>query len=163
MKWLTEIAFYGMFAAFVGLLSAWPAYQLLAEDRAIVSVAFSHAGKRIGDCRMLTQEQLNELPPNMRTMSDCPRERHPVRIVLRSDSETLYDATLQPSGIWADGKSNIYKRIEVSAGTHHLFVGVNDSGDSARFDFEASKIVDLVPGRNLIVQFDEQTQSILIR
>ncbi len=163
MKWLAEIMLYGLFAAFVGLFSAWPDYQLVAEGRAIVSVAFSHAGQRIGDCRILTQEELNELPPNMRTMNDCPRERHPVRVVLRSDSEALYDATLQPSGIWADGKSNIYKRIEVEAGVHQLFVGVNDSGDDAEFDYELSEVVDLVPGRNLIVQFDEQTQSILIR
>lgn len=163
MKWIAEITLYGLFAAFVGVLSAWPDYQLLAEDRAIVSVAFSHAGQRIGDCRMLTQDELNELPPNMRTINDCPRERHPVRVVLRSDSETLYDATLQPNGIWADGKSNIYKRIEVEAGMHQLFVGVNDGGDDAEFDYELSEVVDLVPGRNLIVQFDEQTQSILIR
>ena len=163
MKLLTEIIFYGLFAAFVGVLSAWPDYKLLAQGHAIVSVAFSHAGQRIGDCRMLTQEELNELPPNMRTMNDCPRERHPVRVVLRSDAKTLYDATLQPSGIWADGKSNIYKRIEVEAGMHQLFVGVNDSGDDADFDYELSEFFDLVPGRNLIVQFDVQTQAILIR
>lgn len=163
MKWFAEITFYGLFAAFVGVLSAWPNYQLVAENRAIVSVAFSHAGQRIGDCRMLTQEELNELPPNMRTMNDCPRERHPVRVVLRSGSETLYDATLQPSGIWADGKSNIYQRIEVEAGLHQLFVGVNDSGDDKAFDYERSAVVDLPPGRNLIVQFDGQTQQITIR
>lgn len=163
MKWLTEIIFYGMFAALVGVLSAWPDYRLVADDRAIVSVAFSHAGQRVGDCRILTQEELNDLPPNMRTMNNCPRERHPVRVVLRSDLETLYDATLQPSGIWADGKSNVYTRIEVDAGTHRLFVGIADSGDDTGFDYEVSKIVELVPGRNLIVQFDEQTQAILIR
>ncbi len=163
MKWLTEITFYGLFAAFVGVFSAWPDYQLVAADRAIVSVVFSHAGQRVGDCRILTQDELNELPPNMRTMNDCPRERHPVRVLLRSDSETLYDATLQPSGIWADGKSNIYKRVEVQAGTHQLFVGVSDSGDDAGFDYEQSSVVDLVPGRNLIVQFDEQSQQIIIR
>lgn len=163
MKWLYEIGLYSLFAAFVGVLSVWPEYRLTADDRAIVSLVFSHAGKRVGDCRMLTQDELNELPPNMRTMNDCPRERHPVRVVLRSDSQTLYDATLQPSGFWADGKSNIYKRIEVESGQHHLFVGISDSGERATFDYQSSAIVDLPPGRNLVIQFDEQAQAILIR
>lgn len=162
MKRVTEIAVYAAFAAFVGLLSAWPPYTNLDENRAIISLVFSHAGKRVSECRQLTQEELNELPPNMRTMNDCPRERHPVRVELRSGAEILYQATLLPSGIWADGKASIYQRIEVAAGTHTLFVGMNDSG-GAGFDYEKSSTIELAPRRNLLVQFDDQASEILIR
>lgn len=163
MKWILQIVLYGLFAAVVGLFSAWPAYQLVGDDRAIISLVFSHAGQRIGDCRMLSQDELNELPPNMRTVSDCPRERHPVHVVLRSNTHTLYTETLPPSGIWADGKASIYKRIEVESGPHQLFVGINDSGDDTSFDYEQSALVDLPPGRNLVVQFDEKNKQITIR
>jgi len=162
VKRVAEIAMYTAFAAFVGLLSVWPPYTNLDDDRAIISLVFSHAGKRVSECRQLTQEELNELPPNMRTMNDCPRERHPVRVELRSGTEILYEATLLPSGIWADGKASIYRRIEVPSGTHKLFVGMNDSG-GADFDYEKSLTMDLAPRRNLLVQFDGQTSEFLIR
>ncbi|HNP63378.1 MAG TPA: hypothetical protein PKH39_05540 [Woeseiaceae bacterium] len=163
MKIVSELVLYTLFATFVGVFSVWPTYELVGEQRAILSLVFSHAGQRIGDCRMLSQDELNELPPNMRTVNDCPRERHPVRVLLRSGDEVLYDATLAPSGIWADGKSSIYKRLEVDSGLHELFVGINDSGGKTEFDYRQSVVVDLPPGRNLVVQFDEKTQQISIR
>ena len=43
------------------------------RGQAMVSVSFSHAGQRIQECRILTQEELNKLPPNMRKPEDCPR------------------------------------------------------------------------------------------
>lgn len=163
MKILAEISMYALFVIVIGVLSVWPPYQLVEDDRAIISLVFTHAGERINECRRLSQEELNKLPPNMRTADDCPRERYPVRVELRSGTETLYDQTLLPSGIWADGKANIYQRIEVQSGVHEIFVGMNDSGGEEGFDFVKSESVDLSPGRNLMVQFDEQTQQILIR
>jgi len=99
----------------------------------------------------------------MRKPSDCPRERHPVRVELQSGGRTLYQDTLLPSGIWADGKASIYQRIEVPAGRHELFVGMNDSGGSSDFDSTNSAAVDMRPGRNLVIQFDEETEQFLIR
>ncbi len=163
MKLLAEFAMYAVFALAVGVLSVWPPYELVDEERAIVSLVFAHAGQRIGECRVLTQDELNKLPPNMRKPADCPRERHPVRVEFRSGGRELYDETLAPSGIWADGKSSVYKRIEVQSGTHELFVGMNDSGGQTGFDYEKSTTLDLSPGRNLVIRFDDQTQQFLIR
>ncbi|MCP4941712.1 MAG: hypothetical protein GY924_06970 [Planctomycetaceae bacterium] len=163
MKILAEIAMYAVFIIVVGLLSAWPPYELVDEDRAVISLVFSHAGERISECRRMTQEELNKLPPNMRKADDCPRERHPVRVELRSGTELLYQETLLPSGIWADGKASIYQRIEVQSGVHELFVGMNHSGGEMAFDFVKSESVDVQPGRNLVIQFDEQARQFLIR
>jgi hypothetical protein len=163
MKVLAEILMYGVFIAVVGLLSVWPPYELVEDDRAIISLVFSHAGDRIAECRILSQEELNKLPPNMRKPSDCPRERHPVRVELRSGGNTLYHDTLAASGIWSDGKASIYQRIEVAAGRHEVFVGMNDSGGSDSFDSTNSVAVDMTPGRNLVIQFDEATEQFLIR
>jgi len=163
MKLLAEALMYAVFIAVIGLLSVWPPYELVEGDRAIISLVFSHAGDRITECRILSQEELNKLPPNMRKPSDCPRERHPVRVELRSGEKTLYQDILLPSGIWADGKASIYKRIEVPAGRHELFVGMNDSGGSADFDSKDSVSVDMRPGRNLVIQFDDEAEQFLIR
>ena len=163
MKLLAEIAMYAVFALVVGVLSVWPPYELVDEEHAVVSLVFTHAGQRVGECRILTQDELNKLPPNMRKPADCPRERHPVRVEFRSGDRVLYGETLAPSGIWADGKSSIYKRVEVQSGSHELFVGMNDSGDPGGFNFEKSATLELSPGRNLVIRFDEQSQQFLIR
>ena len=163
MKLLREIIMYAVFALVIGALSVWPHYQLMDEDRAIVSLVFSHPGERVAECRRLSQEELNRLPPNMRKPNECQRERHSVRVQLRSGDNVLYAETLPPSGIWADGKASIYQRLEVPSGVHQLFIGMNDSGGEAGFDFETSSTIDLQPGRNLVIQFDEETQQFLIR
>jgi len=163
MKVLREVLMYAVFMAVIGVLSVWPPYELVEEDRAIISLVFSHAGDRITECRILSQEELNKLPPNMRKPSDCPRERHPVRVELKSGERMLYQDTLPPSGIWADGKASIYQRIEVATGRHEVFIGMNDSGGSDDFDTTTSASVDMRPGRNLVIQFDEETEQFLIR
>ncbi len=163
MRLVGEISAWMVFAVVVGVLSVWPRYEMLERDAAIVTLTFTHAARRVGECRNLTQEELNKLPPNMRKPSDCPRERHPVRVELRSADSVIYEDLLLPSGIWSDGKANIYRRIVVPAGVHELFIGMNDSGDPSGFDFETRQRVDLHPGRNLVIRFDEQLQSFLIR
>ena len=163
MKVIGEILAYTLFAIVVGVLSVWPRYQLLADDQALVSIAFVHAGERVGECRRLTQEELNALPPNMRKPSECPRERHPLRVELRSGTELLYSDVLLPSGLWSDGKSNVYQRIVVAAGRHDLFVGMNDSGGEQGFDYEQSVTIDVAVGRNVVIRFDEKNQRFDIR
>jgi hypothetical protein len=162
MKLVGEVLAYAIFASVVGLLSVWPPYALVDGTEAIISLSFSHAAERVGECRTLSQEELNKLPPNMRKPSDCPRERHPLRIELRSGKEVLYKAQLAPSGIWADGKSNVYRRIVVAAGVHEIFVGMNDSGGDKTFDFERSASVDVPAGRNIVIRFDDQSQQFTI-
>lgn len=163
MKLLPEILAYALFALVVGLLSVWPRYEPLNDGRAIISLVFSHASERVGECRRISQEELNKLPPNMRKPSECPRERHPVRVELRSGTAVLYSETALPSGIWSDGKANIYQRIEIATGVHELFIGMNDSGGDAAFDFETSREIEILSGRNIVIEFDEQTQQFLIR
>jgi len=163
MKVVGEILAYTIFAVVVGILSVWPRYELVADDRALLSIAFVHAGERVGECRNLTQEELNALPPNMRKPTECPRERHPLRVELRSGTELLYSDVLLPSGLWSDGKSNVYQRVVVATGRHDLFVGMNDSGGEQGFDYEQSVTMDVAAGRNIVIRFDEKNQRFDIR
>lgn len=163
MKLFNEILAWGVFAAVVGLLSVWPRYNLVDADNAIITVTFAHAAQRVGECRILTQEELNKLPPNMRKPSDCPRERHVVRFQLRSGEKVLYEDTLLPSGIWSDGKANIYQRVIIPAGRHAVFVGMNDSGDETGFDYETQASLDVAPGRNVVVQFNPELHQFSIQ
>ena len=152
-----------IFCAVVGLLSVWPELRILENDEAIVSVTFSHAGKRIGECTRLSQEELMALPPNMRKADECPRERHALQVELSMDGTILYGATLPPSGLWADGKSTAYQRIRVVAGPHDFTVRMNDSGKPGTFDIENSTTLEIRPGQNLVVSFDPTSQRFLFQ
>jgi len=163
MKMAARLLAYAAFFALIGLLSVWPEFRLLDNDEAIVSITFSHAGKRIGECTRLSQQELMALPPNMRKPEECPRERHALQVELRMDETVLYSATLPPSGLWADGKSTAYKRIRVVTGTHDFTVRMNDSGRPGTFDFEESTTLDLEPGQNLVVYFDPASQRFLFQ
>lgn len=163
MKLFYECLAWAVFALVVGLLSVWPRYNLVDPENAIITMTFAHAAERIGECKILTQEELNKLPPNMRKPADCPRERHVVRLQVRSGDNVLYEDTLSPSGIWSDGKANIYQRVIVPAGVHNIFVGMNDSGGGAGFDYETHASIDIAPGRNVVVRFDSELEQFTIR
>lgn len=162
IRWLAEAAAYGVFIVVIGALSVWPEYRLLADSEAIVSLTFSHAGMRKEKCRRLTQEELNSLPPNMRKPDDCPRERHPVRVELRIDDHLVHAVTALPSGLWNDGKANVYRRTTVPAGEHEIFIGMNDSGTAEQYDYELRQVVMITPGRNLVISFDGPSRSFVI-
>ena len=162
MKHLGQALAYAAFAAFVGLLSVWPQYSLLAPQQAIISLSFSHAGLRIGECHTYSQEELNELPPNMRKPTECPRERYPVHLTLTLDNSLLYEETLQPSGLWNDGKSNVYSRMTVAAGLRRLRVTMNESGSVPGVDYEREEQVNLSPGQNLLINFDGLNNTFVI-
>lgn len=161
-RYIGQFVTYAAFAAGIGLLSVWPEYRMLEENEAFVSVTFSHAAKIIGECHQLTQAELDELPPNMRKPMSCPRERHPVYLELRADKEVIFSATLLPSGIWSDGKANVYNRSTIKAGTYLLFIGMNDSGTGDGFDYELSVETEIEPGQNLVVGFDGLSNSFVI-
>ncbi len=160
MKVVGQLVAYAAFIILLGALSSWPELRLMGDDEAYVSISFSHAAERVGECRRLSQEELMALPPNMRKPDDCPRERHPLRVVLLMDEQTLYQATLPPTGIWADGKSTVYQRIRVAAGVHNFSIYINDSGKPGSFDFENSATISLLPGQNLVIYFDANKQQL---
>ncbi len=166
-KWLARMPLraiaYCLFAVAASTFSAWPSFSLTEPDQAVISLTFSHAGKRVEDCHRLTQDELNQLPPNMRKPMDCPRERKPVRVEFRVDGTSLYQASLPPSGIWSDGESTVYARFPVTAGKHVLFVGMNDSGTDTGFDYQLEANVKLVPQQHVVVEFDHDRQVFVFR
>ena len=163
MKYVGQLLAYATFLALIAFLSVRPELRLLGDDEAIVSLSFSHAANRVGECQRLSQEELLALPPNMRKPDQCPRERHLTHVELIMDELTLYKATLVPTGIWSDGKATAYQRLRVSSGAHNFSIRMNDSGVPSQVDFENSAIIDLQPGQNLVVFFDPPSQKFLFR
>jgi len=158
-----QVVAWGLFAVVVGALSVWPQFRLLDPGQALVSLSFSHAGQRVGECRRLSQAELDRLPPNMRNPSECPRERHPVRVEFSVDGSLVWRQEVPPSGIWNDGESTVYQRLPVAAGMHVLAVGMSDSGRATGFDFTVERSMSLEGGQHVVVEFDPVQQKFVFR
>jgi hypothetical protein len=154
LLWTGQALLYALFALFIGVFSHWPSYRHLADDEALVKVSFVHHGKRVAECRRLTEAELAKLPPNMRAPLQCGRERAPVRIEVDFDGVQAFAATAQPSGLSKDGASAVYHRFALPAGTHRIAVRLKDSAGGTAFDYTREDNVTLKPAQVLVIDFD---------
>jgi hypothetical protein len=74
----------------------------------------------------------------------------------------LFEDTLLPSGLWSDGKSNLYKRLRIDAGAYTLTMEMNDSGGTSTMDSERDFIVSVKPGQNLVIGFDTASRAFFL-
>lgn len=152
-RYIAQFIAYALFALVVGYFATQPAYTHLDPDRALIKLSFSHAGEHSQECRRLTQEELNLLPPNMRRPMDCQRGRLSLLIELELDGEILYRDELPPSGLSGDGASTAYRKFPVSAGVHHLVARLRDTRRDDGFDYEQAAEITLTPQQNFVIDF----------
>jgi hypothetical protein len=152
---------YALFAGGVGYLSTSPVYSPIDPGQAMIKLSFSHAGKRAGECRRLSPEEIARLPPNMRHALDCPRGRLPVLVELEMDGGLLVRRTLQASGLSHDRASSIYQKVLVPPGRHRLTARLRDSARTEGFDYERSAEITLAPQQNLVIDFHAENGGFL--
>lgn len=151
--WVGQVLLWGLFALAVGVFSRWPTYQHLDEGQALIKVSFVHAGKPVGDCRPLTADELAKLPPNMRAPMDCPRERSDIKFELDIDDKNYVKHVLYPTGLYKDGISTMYRRIELKAGTYKFTARMQDNTKLEGWRFVKEETIDLKPLQNLVIDF----------
>ena len=163
ISWIGQIVLYGLFALAIGVFSQWPPYHPLGADQALIKLSVSHVGKPIGECRRLSQAELDKLPPNMRFPEQCPRERAPLTMSVKLDDVSVLDRVVPPTGLSKDGASSIYERLTVPAGQHHLEVSLNDDVRPDARTYTRSADVTLAPGQVLVVDFDANQGGITLQ
>lgn len=154
LRYLLQAFNYAIFMGLVWYFASAPAVRLIGEDEARLTIAFAHAGQLREPCRMLSQEELNKLAPNMRKLDDCPRERSPVIIEAELDGEPVYSASLPPPGLFGDGGVDMFYSAKIPAGEHLLSLRMNDSVRVQGFNHEFEQQVSLEPGQILLIGFD---------
>lgn len=158
-----QVILYAGFAAFLGWLSASPAYEYAAADRATVKLSLSHAANRVKPCVRLTPGEIAELAPNMRRPEKCERERLPLTVELEVDSEIAVRIVAEPSGLWRDGPASVYERFELMPGTHTITARLRDSGRPDGWDYAHSEKVTLQAGRYFTVTFRAESGGFSFR
>ena len=156
IRYLLQAINYGVFMGMIWYFSTSPAVRLIGDNEAKITIAFAHAGQLREPCRRLSQEELNKLPPNMRKLDDCPRERSPVAIEALLDGKPLYSALLQPPGLFGDGGVDVFHSSKIPAGDHHLSLKMNDSVRIEGFNHGFEQQISVDPAQILLVGFDSR-------
>lgn len=133
-------------------LSAWPAWQSLPEDHALLRLSFTHSGVR--NCRDRTEDELASLPRNMRSGQICERRRAPVTVEIDIDGATVFAEDLHPSGIAGSGPSRAYERFELAQGRHSVSLRLRDDPALTEFTHHAQFDIEAVAGESIAIDFD---------
>ena len=141
-----------LFAA-VATFADWPAYRQFPRGSAIVMLTFVHGADRKAECRRLTSQEIEKLPPNMRRVQDCPRGRRPIYVELDLGGRTAFRESLPPTGIAGDGPSRVYQRFVVPAGKYDIAVRMRDTPRAEGFDHTREEAVTLVPDQTFVIDF----------
>ncbi len=153
LRYAGQAAVYLLIALLFGIFSDTPSITHFPADKARITLSFAHAGQRKGECRRLTPEEIAKLAPNMRKATSCPRERLPLQVELLLDGAPLFEASLAPTGLSRDGRSQVHRRFVVEPGSYTLTARLRDSARDEGFDYERSAEVTLVPQQDLVVDF----------
>jgi hypothetical protein len=164
LKWLPlQVLNYSVFMFMVWYFSFSPPYRQLETDKAVVTLAFGHAGQRISECKVMSQEDLEKLAPNMRKPMDCPRERSPVTIELLLDGEPAVKDVLEAPGLYNDQSVHVYRNVKVVSGEHSLSVLMNDDANHEGPTHRLEQNIFLEPAQRLVVSFDAKKNSLLVK
>lgn len=153
MRYAVQAGCFGLFAVFVGYLSASPSYQYRDATESVVKLSLSHAADRVEPCVVLTPEEVAKLAPNMRQELRCERERLPVVVELDVDGERLLQIVAPPSGLWDDGPASIYETINIAPGPHTISVRLRDTARASGWDHNKTESVVLEAGRYFTITF----------
>lgn len=152
-----QILAFLMFAMVVGYFSAAPVYTHLSADKGLIKLNFSHAGQPKQQCRRLSQEELDQLPPNMRKLEDCPRERVPLLVEFELNDVLVYREAVAPSGLAGDGAATVYQKFPVAGGPQKFKVSMRDSRRQTGFDHVMERDLEIIPGRIVVIDFEAET------
>lgn len=153
---------YLCFMVFIGYLSDSPVWTTVSENKSTVKLSVNHAGQLKSACRRRSEEELARLAPNMRTPTECPRERSPIHLELSLDDKMIYSETLQPGGIGGDREVSAYKRFTVDSGEHFVQVRMKDAMTLQEYNYRLEKVIHLEPEKVLVIRFDKLKKGFVL-
>lgn len=151
---LIQVTAYLLFFVVIYYFSTAPAYHYLKPGQGEIKLAFKHTSQRQAACHKRTHEELMRLPPNMRRVEDCPRQRSVIYLELLLDDQVLANKTFIPPGLSRDMATFVYAKFALPAGRHRLTVRMRDSTRMEGFDFTGEQTLDWIPGQSVLIGFD---------
>jgi hypothetical protein len=130
---------------------------------ATVKISLSHATNRVAPCIELTPQQIAEFAPNMRRSQLCERERLTLTLELDIDGELAMRVEALPSGMWKDGNSSVYERLDLVPGEHRITARLRDTARADGWDYSYEEDVIFIAGRYRTITFKPEKGGFNIR
>ena len=109
----------GVALATLGALSRAPYREPDAED-AVLRLSWRVRGIRVRECRTLTPDELDALPPHMRRPEVCEGRIAPYRLRVRVDGRVLTDTLVHAAGAREDRPLYVFREFRVMPGVHRV-------------------------------------------
>jgi ferredoxin/coenzyme F420-reducing hydrogenase delta subunit len=149
----------GIAAVVVGLIVATVvgvgsdfSYAAPGSEESVLVVTFRHPGQRSETVRILTPEELAELPAHMRQKEVRERGRSSVRLRIRVDGELIQEESFAAKGLWADGPSVAMEAFPIEPGRHEVEVSLGDGADEEEWQYVETREME----------FDRETRRVVI-
>lgn len=155
VRWILQGVCYALFCLIIMFYSTDPAYTYLAPDQGEIKLAFKHSSQRKEACTNRTQKALMALPPNMRRLKECSRERANVLVEITLDGQRMAQQVFEPPGLHQDGTVFAYSKFPLPVGNHQLTIAMRDSIRKEGFDFSKTAPITIHPGQLLVIGFDD--------
>ncbi|MCB1857192.1 MAG: hypothetical protein KDI63_02920 [Gammaproteobacteria bacterium] len=160
---LLQILNYAVFMGLVGYFSFMPPYARLQPDEAMITLAISHAGERVQECRKMDPAEMAKLPPNMRVATECPRERSPVTVKVLLDKLKVIDRVVTAPGLYNDQGVDIYESVRVPTGNYRLSILMNDNVRIEGPTYQHQQPISLSPAQLVVIQFQDSSGQFRIK
>jgi hypothetical protein len=145
--------------------------------QAMLRLSWRATGTPVESCRRLTAEELERLPAHMRQEEVCEGRIAPFGLTVRVDGRTLSDDTIQASGARRDRPVYVMRDFILQPGEHELEVifqvlGLTGSDIEQRQERPGTSFpallafrseISVVPGRVVLVTYDESERALVAR
>jgi hypothetical protein len=140
----------------VGFLADSPPLVVVGEGQTTLKLMARHSGKVIGECRVLSGDDLAAKAPNMRQATVCPREKSSMAIRLVVNGQTLVAEEIAPSGLHNDGVLAFYQSFNVPVGETDIEFSVRDLSGSEPASLSESVVLEAGRESIIVVQLNDQ-------
>ena len=144
-----------MVALLFGFLTDTPKYEVLKPEETEFKLVIRHSGLLLGECRVMSQEELANTPPNMRRPTECPRQKAPLKVELRIDDQLQFEQTVVPSGIHDDGVVAMFDKIRINGGEHQFQLDVKHQMNDGEQSDSLVGTLEVDPGKVVIAEYTD--------
>ncbi len=142
---------------------------------ASLKVAFKKAGKKVVDCdeageikrageryRAALREGGKGVQMSLKTLGTCPRQRHPLKVVVKIDGKEALNKVYSPTGFSKDMASYVFEDLNISPGGREIEAHLYESGGIGIPDFSLKKTASVRQSEIKLIRFDEFTSALVL-
>jgi hypothetical protein len=132
-----------------------PVYRIHDDGETELKLVVRHSGTLLEACRTLSTSELDQLAPNMRKPTSCPREKSPMTIELTINELPPYVATIVPSGLHNDGVLALYKSFNLKHGPVRIRLRSKEDSHQQAFAPRFDQVIEADHSSIVVLELDD--------